>query len=130
MRSFFILVSLALSALAQQATIISPANGSTIAAGDEIVVNVHQDEAATDDVQIAIVLGIDPCLGGTCPAPGADGVGTILLKSLFDPQFDPNTPQEGLHQLFNVTVPQIEGLSVLSLTHLQMVGVSGMPLFD
>ena len=43
MKSFFILTAFALSALAQQATIISPTNGSTITAGSQLVVEVHQD---------------------------------------------------------------------------------------
>ena len=53
-------------------------------------------------------------------------MGTILLKSLFDPQRDPSLLQEGLHQNFTMVVPDnvLTGPSILSLTHLQMVGVS------
>ena len=43
MKSFFVLAAFTLSALAQQATIISPTNGSTITAGSQLVVEVHQD---------------------------------------------------------------------------------------
>lgn len=148
MKAFLIIVSLAASAFGQLATIISPANGSTIIAGSQLIVDVHQDvraspisriwmnvltpsqEAATDDVQIAIVLGLESCPNTPCTdiVPGGNGVGTILLKSLFDPQRDPSLPQEGLHQNFSMIVPEnvSTGASILSLTHLQMVGVSNL----
>ena len=88
-----------------------------------------QQGSISDDVQIAVVLGVAPCLNTPCPTPGEDGVGTVLLRSLFDPEDDPSTPELGLHQTFTVTPPasQPTGLSVLSLTHLQMVGVSRSP---
>ncbi|RPD55614.1 hypothetical protein L226DRAFT_150075 [Lentinus tigrinus ALCF2SS1-7] len=124
MKTLFVLASLALSALAQQALIISPTNGSTITAGSTLVVDVHQDESATDDVQVAVVLGLAPCLTGPCGTPGEPGVGTILFKGEFNPQRDPSAPEKGLHQTFTVQVPQFsdQGDNILSLTHLQMVG--------
>ncbi|KAM5541853.1 hypothetical protein V8D89_004582 [Ganoderma adspersum] len=128
MKTFLVIISLAASAFAQLASIVSPTNGSTITAGSQLTVDVHQDGAATDDVQIAIVLGLASCLNTPCTevVPGQDGVGTILLKSLFDPQRDPSLPQEGLHQNFTMVVPEnvLTGPSILSLTHLQMVGAN------
>ncbi|KAI0692799.1 hypothetical protein C8T65DRAFT_586310 [Cerioporus squamosus] len=126
MKTFFVLTALALSALAQQALIISPTNGSDITAGSTLVVDVHQDNSATDQVQVAVVLGLSPCLTGPCGTPGDPGVGTILFKGEFTPQRDPSAPQKGLHQTFTVQVPQFapQGDNILSLTHLQMVGVS------
>ena len=52
-----------------------------------------QQGSISDDVQIAVVLGVAPCLNTPCPMPGEDGVGTILLRSLFDPEDDPSTPE-------------------------------------
>ena len=43
MKRFFVLASLALSAFAQRATIISPANGTTVTAGFQLVIDVHQE---------------------------------------------------------------------------------------
>lgn len=42
MKSFFVLTSLALSVLAQQATIVSPTAGSVLLAGRTITVEVQQ----------------------------------------------------------------------------------------
>ncbi len=42
MKTSIVLASLALSALAQQAVIVSPVNGSDITAGSTLVVDVHQ----------------------------------------------------------------------------------------
>ena len=46
MKSFFVLASLALSAFSQRAFIISPTNGTTIAPGSTIVIDVHQEVCA------------------------------------------------------------------------------------
>ncbi len=43
MKTFIVVASLAASAFAQLASIISPANGSTITAGSQLIVDVHQD---------------------------------------------------------------------------------------
>ena len=53
-------------------------------------------------------------------------MGTILFKGEFNPQSDPSAPEKGLHQTFPVQVPPFseQGDNILSLTHLQMVGVS------
>lgn len=42
MKSFFVLASLALSVLAQQATIVSPTPGSVLFAGSTVTVEVQQ----------------------------------------------------------------------------------------
>ncbi|RDX45407.1 hypothetical protein OH76DRAFT_1006633 [Lentinus brumalis] len=123
MKTFIVLASLALSALAQQAVIVSPVNGSDITAGSTLVVDVHQANSATSQVQVAVVLGLSPCLTGPCGTPGDPGVGTILFKGEFHPQSDPSAPANH-HQTFTVQVPQSAptGASILSLTHLQMIG--------
>ena len=43
MKIIFVLASLALSALAQSATIVSPTNGTTITSGSQLVIDVHQE---------------------------------------------------------------------------------------
>ncbi|KAI0777816.1 hypothetical protein BD413DRAFT_610111 [Trametes elegans] len=137
MKSVLALASLALSVLAQQATIVSPAANSTIAAGSEIVIEVHQDGAATDDVQVAILLGFRTCAsasaGGSCAGfdPAADGVGQIVFGGAFSPAYDPAAPRKGLHQDFTFVVPSgVSGPSALSLAHLQAVGAVKIPEFN
>ncbi|KAI0674701.1 hypothetical protein C8Q78DRAFT_613235 [Trametes maxima] len=134
MKSLLLAASLALTALAQQATIVSPAPGSTITPGSEITIEVHQDGAATDDVQVAIILGFRSCPGGTCDGfdPAEDGVGTIVYSGAFNPQHDPNQPQKGLFQDFKFQVPtdSTQGASTFSLAHLQAVGAVKVPEFN
>ncbi|KAI1789494.1 hypothetical protein LXA43DRAFT_1096373 [Ganoderma leucocontextum] len=98
-KTFIVIASLAASAFAQLASIVSPTNGSTITAGSQLI------GAATDDVQIAaIVLGLEPCLSTPCTdiVPGQ------------------------LNGNFSMVVPEnvLTGPSILSLTHLQMVGAN------
>ncbi|KAI0360251.1 hypothetical protein OH77DRAFT_1393630 [Trametes cingulata] len=133
MKSIIVLAALALSALAQQAQIVSPAAGSTIAAGSEVTIEVHQDGAATDDVQVAIILGIRNCPSGDCNGfdPSEDGMGTLLYSGLFNPQHSPTEPQKGLFQDFTVQVPDsMSGSTLLSLAHLQAVGAVKIPIFN
>ncbi|KAI0360252.1 hypothetical protein OH77DRAFT_1418123 [Trametes cingulata] len=132
MKSILVLAALALSALAQQAQIVSPAAGSTIAAGSEVTIEVHQDESATDDVQVAIILGISGC-SSNCDDfdPSESGMGTILFGGVFDPQRDPSQPQKGLFQDFTFQVPDfLSGSAVLTLAHLQAVGAVKIPTFS
>ena len=149
MKSLFVLAALAVSALAQRASIISPVNGTSVTPGDTLVIDVHQEvcshqfrtrlapcryslnrlqEAATDEVQVAIALGLAFCPSGSCEGvdPATSGVGTILFSGTWAPAFDPSAPMLGLHQNFSVTVPEFAstGPMLLSLTHLEFVGVS------
>ncbi|KAI0363432.1 hypothetical protein BV20DRAFT_144836 [Pilatotrama ljubarskyi] len=133
MKSILVLAALALSALAQQAQIVSPAPGSTITAGSEVTIEVHQDEAATDDVQVAVILGIRGCPSGDCTGfdPADFGMGTLIYHGVFDPQRDPTQPQKGLFQDFTFQVPDfLSGSTLLSLAHLQAVGAVKIPTFN
>ena len=42
MKTFLVIASLAASAFAQLASIVSPTNGSTVTAGSQLIVDVHQ----------------------------------------------------------------------------------------
>ncbi|KAL7283901.1 hypothetical protein PYCCODRAFT_320808 [Trametes coccinea BRFM310] len=130
MKTALILASLALSALAQQATIVSPAAGSTLTGGSIITIEVHQDASATDDVQVAAILGFRTCGSGDCSGidPSEDGVGDIIFAGAFNPQRDPTQPQKGLFQDFSWSVPSdLPGNGLLSLVHLQAVGAVKIP---
>lgn len=76
---------------------------------------------------MAIILGITTCPGNSCPSinpssPG--GVGDVLFSGSWDPQAN-GPPQLGFHQNFTVEVPQLpSGEALLTLTHLELVGVS------
>ncbi|KAI0634672.1 hypothetical protein C8Q77DRAFT_646208 [Trametes polyzona] len=135
--SLLVLATLALSALAQQATIVSPAAGSTIIAGSAITIEVHQDASATDDVQISALIGFQPCqFTGSADCSGFDpstsGVGTIVFAGDFMPARDPKHPQKGPFQDFNFTIPSSTpiGKSVFTLGHLHAVGAQKIPVFD
>ncbi|KAI0654830.1 hypothetical protein C8Q70DRAFT_936706 [Cubamyces menziesii] len=133
MKSILVLAALALSAFAQQATIVTPTAGSNITGGSAITIEVHQDESATDDVQVAVILGFRTCPSGSCAGidPSEDGVGDIIYAGNFDPQRDPSQPQKGLFQDFAWAVPaDLPGPGLLSLVHLQAVGAVKVPVLD
>ncbi|KAH9887357.1 hypothetical protein C8Q73DRAFT_261910 [Cubamyces lactineus] len=133
MKSILVLAALALSALAQQATIVAPAAGSNITGGSVTTIEVHQDESATDDVQVAVILGFRSCTTGSCAGidPSEDGVGDIIYAGTFDPQRDPSQPQKGLFQDFEWSVPAgFPGPALLSLVHLQAVGAVKVPVLS
>ncbi|KAI8971317.1 hypothetical protein BD414DRAFT_224573 [Trametes punicea] len=132
MKSILILASLALSALAQQATIVTPAANSTVTGGSVVTIEVHQDESATDDVQVAAILGFHTCPAGDCSGldPSEDGVGDIIYAGAFNPARDPTQPQKGLFEDFSWSVPSdLPGPGLLSLVHLQAVGAVKVPVF-
>ena len=97
---------------------------STIAS---TVLNMPPQDALTSILQVAIILGITTCPGNSCPiinpsSPG--GVGDVLFSGPWDPQAN-GPPQLGFHQNFTVEVPQLpSGEALLTLTHLELVGVS------
>ncbi|EIW55429.1 uncharacterized protein TRAVEDRAFT_49919 [Trametes versicolor FP-101664 SS1] len=134
MKSFFVLTSLALSVLAQQATIVSPTAGSVLFAGSTVTVEVQQAEAATNDMQVAALIGFRSCPGGDCSTfdPATDGVGpNVVFAGAFTPAHDPNQPQKGLFQDFTFQIPEgAFGNSVFSLGHLQAVGANNVPMFN
>ncbi|KAH9930471.1 uncharacterized protein BXZ73DRAFT_101844 [Epithele typhae] len=126
MKTLFVLASLALSALAQSATIISPADGSTVTSGETIVVDVQQENSSSDLVEVAVVLGLQFCPSNDCAAvtPGQPGVGTVLFSGPFAPVHDP-APPFSFHQNFTVEMPEFltpGSQMILTLTHLQLVG--------
>ncbi|KAJ8481266.1 hypothetical protein ONZ51_g6100 [Trametes cubensis] len=124
MKSILVLAALALSAFAQQATIVTPTAGSNITGGSAITIEVHQDMSG----HVRAIL-ICPLLftgirdgrraGGRHPRlphlarraaalgldPSEDGVGDIIYAGNFDPQRDPSQPQKGLFQDFAWAVP-------------------------
>ncbi|CDO72834.1 hypothetical protein BN946_scf185002.g19 [Trametes cinnabarina] len=130
MKTALVISSLALSALAQQANIVTPAAGSALTGGSVVTIAVHQDAAATDDVQVAAILGFRSCGSGGCSGidPSQDGVGDIIFAGAFNPQRDPTQPQKGLFQDFSWSVPDdLPGPGLLSLVHLQAVGAVKIP---
>ena len=68
---------------------------------------------------VAIVIGLEPCLGGTC-YPASSFMGSILYQG-------PYTPQPGNYYAnYTVTVPEgfIAGPASLNVINFFMVGVS------
>ena len=89
-------------------------------------------DSSSDEVQVAIVLGLAFCPNASCEGldPSATGVGTILYNGPFNPVDLPSTPGQGLHQNFTVDISLFAnaGPMLLTLTHLELTGVSnGFP---
>ena len=88
-----------------------------------------EQESTSDEVQVAIVLGLAFCPNSSCEGidPSSTGVGTILYNGPFNPQDLPSMPALGLHQNFTVGISPFAnaGPMLLTLTHLELTGVSG-----
>nr|GAT51827.1 predicted protein [Mycena chlorophos] len=124
--------SLALVA-AQSIDIGAPADGSTVTAGSNVVVEVDRPDSLTGSTEVAIVIGLATCQSaGDCPAP-LDFLGTILYNGPYSPEFQNNgsAPNKPPYQNFTVTIPEgASGPSQLNVLHLALVGASEGALLE
>ncbi|KAF7304336.1 hypothetical protein HMN09_00835400 [Mycena chlorophos] len=125
--SFAILASSLALVAAQSIDIGAPADGSTVTAGSNVVVEVDRPDSLTGSTEVAIVIGLATCQSaGNCPAP-LDFLGTILYNGPYSPEFQNNGsgPNKPPYQNFTVTIPAgASGPSQLNVLHLALVGAS------
>ncbi|RPD77396.1 hypothetical protein L226DRAFT_544056 [Lentinus tigrinus ALCF2SS1-7] len=137
MKSFLTLAALAASALAQSVNIGSPADMSTVTAGNNITVQVNRPNTLTGSQEVAIAIGLFPC-GGTdgqapCAATNTTGVlGNVLYTGPYDPQYADGAPSLPPHQNFSIQVPSTfeSGQVSLGVAHFALVGASMMPIYE
>lgn len=146
MKSFYALAALVAGAVAQRLTIFEPAIGGTVSASSPFIVELHQDvgflspivdalqlsyllhpsfqQSTSDIAQVNVVIAVTPCFD-VCDDPSQWGLGTVLYNGAFNPQDDTTQPQKGLHQDFNLTLPEgwPTGESVIGVAHLLNIGV-------
>jgi hypothetical protein len=151
--SFLTLASLAVSAAFAQSieigyphhhTHIKPGNNltvqverpvrylpTTVVFGSVLKQRIHWQDTLTPSQEVAIVISLLQCpKKGRCPKP-SDVLGTILYAGPYNPQFPTfQTPHNHPQQNFTVTVPSsftAHRIARLAVSHLTLVGVSGIP---
>ncbi|KAJ6486910.1 hypothetical protein C8R45DRAFT_1098173 [Mycena sanguinolenta] len=127
--SLALLAAIASTALAQTISIQNPADGTTVQAGSNIIVEVIQHETLGDLIQVALAIG----LGTPDLNPGIGN--TILYNGPFNPQVG-NTgmptgqgPPTAFLTNFTLTIPASTpaGLMSLNAAHFTMVGDGNFP---
>ncbi|KAL3440652.1 hypothetical protein BJX65DRAFT_314602 [Aspergillus insuetus] len=120
------LLALAVTAVAQNVFITAPAEGTEIAAGSDLVVQVIQPGTQSSHVNIGLAIGLQPCPPEEFCYPVSSVLGYALYAGAFDPVYNPiGSP----YQNFTVTIPErtIKGPAMLGVAHAGLVGVMGSP---
>jgi len=122
MRSFIVVLSLALAAFGQGAAIGAPTAGQTLVAGDNTTVIVERPDSLTGSSEIGIGITLHHCVQNPCEDATED-LGDILYNGAFNPQFQSTGPRTP-YQNFSVAIPSgfPAGLAVLSVPHSSLVG--------
>ncbi|KAG6377887.1 hypothetical protein JVT61DRAFT_14673 [Boletus reticuloceps] len=127
MQLFKAVLSLALltsSVLAQSTQLLYPPPGSTLTAGSSITVQVGMGGFPENIDNVALVIGLAQCYGGTC-YPASSYVGNVLYQG-------PYTPITGQNYAnYTVNVPQtFTGNASLNVINLFLVGAEFEPIVD
>ncbi|CBF78503.1 hypothetical protein AN7378.2 [Aspergillus nidulans FGSC A4] len=125
----FALLTLAATALAQNAGLNLP-GGTNLTAGSDIIVQVTRVNSLTGSTELAVAIGLQTCPKGNC-IPADEMLGTAqLYHGDFNPQFHEDYPSP--YENFTVTIPAStpKGKAVVAVAHAALVGASNEPLFE
>ncbi|KAH7910752.1 hypothetical protein BJ138DRAFT_1152219 [Hygrophoropsis aurantiaca] len=116
-------------ALAQGAQIGYPPQGTSVAPGSSLTVQVERPSTLTPSEEVAVAIGIQSCATDACTSP-TEGMGQILYNGAFAPAYhEPGTPP---YQNFTVQIPSTlaDGTALIGVTHVALVGAVYYPLFQ
>ncbi|KAG6809476.1 hypothetical protein H0H92_016083 [Tricholoma furcatifolium] len=124
-------IALLLSALyfklasSQSISIGYPLNGTSVAAGSKLLVEIDRPDTISSSVEVAVVIGLQSCPTGPC-YPVASSVGTPLYNGPYNPQFQSGSPGKPPHQNFTITIPADTpvGKAQLGIAHFMLLGAS------
>ncbi|KAI0669155.1 hypothetical protein C8Q78DRAFT_1080453 [Trametes maxima] len=135
MKAFVLLSAFASLAAAQMVVILSPAPQSTLAPGDQFVVDVDRPDTLTPSQEVSVAIGLLSCAGiappGTCDGvDSTEELGRVLFAGPYTPQLRPGGSD--LFQNFTVTVPDNfpSGAAALSVAHFSLVGAGLSPILE
>ncbi|EGN95797.1 hypothetical protein SERLA73DRAFT_142740 [Serpula lacrymans var. lacrymans S7.3] len=123
------IISLALftgAALAQGILFGSPAEGASVAAGSDLIVQLEKPNSLSSSVEVAVVIGIESCSNQPCPAP-TDMMGQLLYNGPYNPVA--HEPQLPHYQNISVTIPAslAKGTAQLNILHVNLIGAGPIP---
>ncbi|KAG6829732.1 hypothetical protein H0H92_003691 [Tricholoma furcatifolium] len=106
-------------AVAQGNAITSPADGTTVSAGSNIVVQFTRYDGLLTPYEIGIAIGLEPCAQNSCPPP-ADIIGDVLYTGPYKPVLHKHGQ---MYKDYSVTIPDgISGLAQLNVAHFFLIG--------
>ncbi|KAL5334195.1 hypothetical protein BJX70DRAFT_402794 [Aspergillus crustosus] len=120
------LLALATIAIAQNVIITAPTEGTEVAAGSDLVVQVIQPGSQSSYSNIGLAIGLQPCPPEEFCYPASSVLGWTLYAGAFDPIYNPiGSPWQN----FTVTIPDrsYKGPAMLGVAHAALVGVMGNP---
>ncbi|KAH7910767.1 hypothetical protein BJ138DRAFT_1152240 [Hygrophoropsis aurantiaca] len=108
-------------ALAQGAVIGYPPQGTSVAPGSSLIVQVERPNTLSNSEEVAVVIGVQSCATQPCVSPAGD-MGQILYNGPFAPQYhESGTPP---YQNFTVQIPSTlaSGTALIGVAHFTLVG--------
>ncbi|KAH7910745.1 hypothetical protein BJ138DRAFT_1101582 [Hygrophoropsis aurantiaca] len=118
-----------LVAVAQNAAIAHPPQGTSVSPGSSLIVQIERPNTLSGSEEVAVVVGIQSCATRACISP-ADFMGSILYNGQFSPQdYSPEIPP---YQNFTVQVPSgfANGTALIGVAHLTLIGAGLYPWLE
>ncbi|KAG6865694.1 hypothetical protein C0991_000308 [Blastosporella zonata] len=126
MKLFTVITALACAAgaMAQHTEIVSPADGTNVTRGQEVIVEFERFNSIQSSTEVGLVIGVQPCSDLLC-----DGgvIGTVLYNGPYNPTI--RGPGAVQYENFTVTIPNdssFSGRAQLSVTRFYLIGVSNI----
>ncbi|KAF8956514.1 hypothetical protein BDZ97DRAFT_1592478, partial [Flammula alnicola] len=120
------------SALTQRIAIGYPSDGTSVAAGSNVTVEIDRPDTLSGSTEVAVVIAVNSCHNTTCIPPN-DILGSILYNGPYNPQFQPSAPaSKPPHQNFTVTIPPAvaKGRAQLAVFHVSLIGAGPEPFTE
>ncbi|KAG6902358.1 hypothetical protein C0995_001155 [Termitomyces sp. Mi166 len=120
------------AAKAQRVIIGYPPNGTSIAAGSELTVELDRYPFMSSSAEVGLVIGIMPCPPPGCFLLSSDIMGTILYNGDYDSEYHAEAPDKPPHQNFTVTIPSFipNGTALLGILRVSLLGASSSPFIE
>jgi len=118
-------------ALAQRVSISAPADGTSVAAGSNITVEIDRPNSLSASTEVAVVIALQTCQSLSCLSP-SDFLGSVLYNGGYNPVQMPPTSSKPPHQNFTVTIPAStpSGLVQLGVVHVSLIGAGPEPFME
>ncbi|KAI0372902.1 hypothetical protein BV20DRAFT_1050328 [Pilatotrama ljubarskyi] len=131
MKAVITALSLVALAFAQSVTILSPAPGTTLSAGESFVVDIDKADSLSPSYDVSVAIGLQSCGETPCSQLASAGIlGNVLHAGDFTPQLRPNSSH--LFQNYSVQVPSTmqTGPAVLTVGHFYLLGAGASPVVE
>ncbi|KAF9444344.1 hypothetical protein P691DRAFT_348922 [Macrolepiota fuliginosa MF-IS2] len=124
------ILALITTATAQRSYIRNPTNGTSVAKGTPVVVQLVRPNSIQGSTEVGIALSFQSCPSSPCP-PAEQQLGSILFVGQYNPQLHeiPGNP----YQNFTVTIPDFDfgpGRAEIISTRFHLIGAGPSPVLE